>query len=95
MEQWQKVLRKHMKSVQILEPCQAEYSSQSPGKFYALKEATVKRGGTKILPRHISVVHKPSLPKIKLREQKQVDSLGDNPDDFWNMTYEDRSKVNN
>ena len=94
MEPWQRVLRKQIKSVHV-EPHQAEYNSQSTGKSYTLKEATVKRGSTKILPRHISVVQKPSLPKYKLREQKRLaDSQWDNPDDFWNMTYEDRSKVN-
>ena len=93
MEPWQRVLRKQIKSVHV-EPHQAEYNSQSTGKSYSLKEATVKRGGTKILPRQISVVQKPSLPKYKLREQKLADSLWDDPDDFWNLTYEDRSKVN-
>lgn len=33
------------------------------------------------------------VPKIKLIEHDQADSLWNNPDDFWNMTYEERSKV--
>ena len=92
---WQKVLIKHInieQSVQILEPHQ-EYSKQSPGKP-ALKEATAKREGTKVVPKYISLARRSQgLPKFKLRRQNQANSMWDNPDDFWNMTYEERSKV--
>ena len=97
-EPWQKVLIKHInieQSVQILEPHQ-EYSNQSPAKS-TLRQTAVKRGGISgqkassisiIAPKH------QIQPKLKLREQYQADSITwDNPNDFWNMTYEERSKV--
>ena len=41
-----------------------------------------------------TVAHKfQGLPKFKLTEHDPADSLWNNPDDFWNMTYEARSKV--
>ena len=70
-----------------------EQSNQSPGKSTS-REATVKREGTKVVLKRISLNCKShGLLKYKLREQKQADFLWDNPDDFWNMTYEERSKV--
>ena len=100
-EQWQNVLIKHInieQSVQILEPHQ-EYSNQSPGKSTAnSREATMKNGvsGHKVLSASIkrSVTRKfQGRPKVKLTEHNQADFVWDSPDDFWNMTYEERSKV--
>lgn len=96
-EPWQKVLIKHInieQSVQILEPHQ-EYSNQSPAKSI-LRETAVKRGGINgRKASYIPIKSKHQVqPKLKLREQYQADSIiWNNPNDFWNITYEERSKV--
>jgi NADH:ubiquinone oxidoreductase subunit D len=99
-EPWQRVLIKHInieQSIQILEPHQ-EYSNQSPAKSTS-REITVKRKGmdeqkaSSVSIKRIVVPKRHDRPKFKLTKQYQADSIWDNPNDFWNMTYEERSKV--
>lgn len=97
----QKVQIKHInieQSVQILEPHQ-EYSNKNSGKTTSREAKTKREDNRKASPvsgRHISAAGRKfqgrSQHKLKWTEQYQA-VLWDNPDDFWNMTYEERSKV--
>ena len=79
-EPWQKLLIKQVNIEQNVQIHQ-EYSNQSPGKSTSnSREATKKKGvsGHKILPASV---------------KRSSVYVGDSPDEFWNMTYEERSKV--
>ena len=97
---WQKVLIKRINTDQnvhqILEP-HKEYSDQSQGKSASREDKMKREGSVMVSPvpiGHINVADGKfqGQERFKLTEKYQA-GLRDSPDDFWNMNYEERSKV--
>lgn len=92
--QWQKVLIKHINTEQSVQNLE-DYRNRHPGKSTSEEdtENSVVKGHTSSFKR--SARSKFQGQKLKLIGHTQAGHhpLWDNTDDFWNMTYEERSKV--